>query len=180
MLKLKDSGEQLASICRRVEIKAELPPQLGDLELPVTLVPDFEDIASRYPSKSDFIEHNEAIYLVHEEAVLVNESCFFDLSAAAATATIAHEVGHHVFAKAREVNYDLGYRDLHEEIVVDLLACDWGFYEEICELRRARYGNNYCLLLGSREKTEDFTKRVNDWFQGHLLDKTLYALKWKY
>lgn len=163
MLKLLESTEQLANISRELERRVQLPVELGQLTLPVKLLAGFEDLSS---ARGPLLPHDWAVYSTVNREILVNGSNFFQLPEGSARATLAHEVGHAVFQRAQDTNYDLGYRDLHEEIIADVLACKWGFCDEVCSMRSS-YGDDYCSLLRAAEPTPEFAKKAWDWYQSY-------------
>lgn len=178
MLSLEESTERLAPLCRQVEKKVTLPPALGDMCLPVTLLPNFDDQPGA--QESSLIRHDWAAYRPSQKRIIINGSAFFGLPESVALATLAHEVGHAVYQRAKSLSYDLGYGDLHEEILADALACEWGFSEEVCQTRREAYGEEYCTLLRSRDPKSKFVVRAEMWLQQYMLRKTLDQLGWKY
>lgn len=158
MLRLLESTEELATFCRRLEKQIQLPSELGEIELPVTLLPNFEDQPGA--DRSFIILHGEAAYRPSQKMVVVNASTFFNLPAASALATLAHEIGHVVYEKATETRYNLGYSGLDEELSADALTCEWGFCEKMCEMRRDSYGNDYCELMRNRAATPQFVEKM--------------------
>ncbi|HKH46810.1 MAG TPA: hypothetical protein VKM72_19300 [Thermoanaerobaculia bacterium] len=172
MLKLLESTERLANTSRELEERVQLPAEIGDLVLPVRLLSGFEDL----PNANALLPHDWAVYSRGNREILVNGATFFEVSEELARATLAHEVGHAVYQRAQETQYDLGYAGLHEEFLADVLACKWGYCDEVCALRSS-YGDEYCSLLRRSEQIPDFVKAMEEWLQQYSYKKII--AKWK-
>jgi antirestriction protein ArdC len=174
-MRLKETDAQVAVYSQKLA-DIELPPDLEPLEVPLRLLPDFEDEPEA--RGSDVIRHTFAAYRQSKRTIFVNGSTFFRQSDAVQLATLAHELGHAVCHRARDVGYDLHFAGLDEEIVADILASRWGYREAIIELREPSYGDEYSEILRSDTEVaqDELVERMEKWWQAYHLRKLLEGM----
>jgi hypothetical protein len=145
-MELRESDEALSYICRSIEGLTEGISDLKDLVLPVELLSNFYKEPGA--QKSKFIQNSPTVYRLSDRKILVDRSKFFGLKAEIAKIALIHEVGHaYCHLKGQAFCNHARFAELHEDQVVDLLLCRWGFEEQLIAERKNSYGKEYCEAL---------------------------------
>jgi hypothetical protein len=135
-MKLVETDSSLSAVCRDVEQRLQDIVDLESLELHVELLPNFD---------TKFPQHrlDPGLYLHSGKTIYINGATVSDhICEAVLTHEIAHAAFEHTLLDSRDYEC-YGNTD----IVADLSACKWGFYEEIKADRRRVYGDIYCEVL---------------------------------
>lgn len=164
-LKLNESTPSLASVCRAVEKRTREVAELSALSLPIVLLSDFEGLPKTQAGNA--IRLNPAVYQRLQQRILINGSKFDPLDPDVAQAVIAHEIGHAVCHRDSLMERP-AYRSLYECIVAELLACKWGFFDELKKDRLESYGSKYCEILELWQDGLEFVSRMDRWYQRRL------------
>jgi hypothetical protein len=145
-MRLVETDLRLSKNCRAVEMRTQGISDTARLELPVVLLANFDSL----PDSTATDRRSPCAYQVRENRIIVNTSRFFDLENDVAEAALAHEAAHGLYHRDRIVKrcMFLGIPMLaSEEVVADLLACRWGFFEGLKKERLQSYGSQYCKIL---------------------------------
>ena len=134
-MKLSESDSSLSSLCREVEIRLRSVDALDDLDLPVVMLPNFESLPESKDSPT--ARYTPAAYQRLEKRIVVNGDVFPSLPSDVCEAALAHEIAHALYHRSPIIIRDpQSGIALDEEIVADLLACRWCFFDELTEDRR--------------------------------------------
>jgi len=125
-MKLIENNKKLSTICRNAEKRTEKIVALNKLELQVI----FKEI-----NRNDSFFYKSSL-----NQIWVNERKF---DPKFAVVSIMHEVGH-AYVKMVNPGYlclpvfkdPLTLAPLSEELIVDYLVCQWGFMDDLIELRK--------------------------------------------
>lgn len=158
-MKLQEKDACLTPLCRSLEQRTSSVLVLSSSQIPVALKADFrnEPEATKYPS----IAKNPALYRKSAKTIFVNAEVFFMKSASVQEATLAHEVGH-LFCDLSPCP-EVGVDGIGECGMADLLACRWGYLDELKVDRMPCYGKEYCDILDSWNNQEEFLERMKVW-----------------
>ena len=162
-MKLIESDSSLSATCRAVEVRLAGVGDLAGLELPVVLLPDFEDVPEA--KRSVAIRRTPAAYRPSEGKIFVNQARFSLLPADVAEAVIAHEIGH---AVSHRDSLAQKYPELSDCMVADLLACRWSFFEGLRKERFESNGQKYCELLDLWSDESKYVRGMAVYYQRRL------------
>ena len=155
-MKLVESDPSLAAICRLVEVRLAQIPSLAAVELPVVLLPHFNDLGPPV-TRRDPVAYNRPGH-----KIFVNGQVFPSFSTEAAQFALAHEIGHHVHHAGIAASL-IGSKGMHPCLIADWLAAQWGFSEEMRMERLADRGPEYCDKLSTISSEAEFLEWVSDW-----------------
>jgi len=158
-MKLIESDNRLSTSCRAMELSVHSVSELRDLVLPVSLI----DLAT-LAEMSDVYVNTNAAYRKSTQEVLINNS-FFQLTSLEQHGVLAHEVAHAVdhrddlLAKLPE-KYRIGIHP--EEFLADRIACSWGLFDAVLEMRKG-WGQEYLDALGLWRSESDYYRAMYKW-----------------
>ena len=129
--------------------------------VPVLLLADFDDEPDA--KKSEAVRLSPAAHSRKRSAILVNDNTFWKLSDPARLGVLAHEMGHAVCLNDALMGL-ARYSRLGECIVADLLACRWGFLEELSAERINSNGARYVEYLSLFQDEEEYLRQMRVWY----------------
>jgi hypothetical protein len=143
-MKLIESDPKLSYACRIVEEMCSSIAELSKLEIAVFLLPNFDN----YPHQNNPYKKQPSLYVKSENRIMVNENKFFSEDIRVQAMILLHEVAHGFREQIKPKLLDYYERaGLHEDPIVDLLICQWGFKEQLIFARKDMYGQRYCEAL---------------------------------
>ena len=163
-MKLVESDPSLAATCRLVEARLGAIPSLAAVELPVVLLPHFNDLGPPVTPR-DPVAYNRPGH-----KIFVNGQVFPSFSVEAAQFALAHEIGHHAH-QAGMTAFPPNFRGVHCCLISDWLATRWGFSEEMRMERLADRGSEYCDKLPSITSEAELAQWVAEWEPKYRAEK---------
>lgn len=155
-MKLVESDPSLTAICRLVEARLAGIPSLAAVELPVVLLPRFNDLGPPVTQR-DPVAYNR-----RGQKILVNSQVFPSFSAEVAQFALGHEIGHHAhYAGITPFRPD--FRGVHSCLIADWLAAQWGLSEEMRKERLTDRGAEYCDKVSTISSEAEFVEWVKEW-----------------
>jgi hypothetical protein len=155
-MKLVESDPSLAAICRSVEARLERVRCLAAVEIPVVLLPNFNDLGHPVTPK------NPAAYRRPSQEIILNAQVFPSYSTEAAQFALAHEIGHHAH-HVGSTGFRPDFGGVHRCIIADWLTAQWGFGEEMRMERLANRGAEYCEKLSTISTEAGFLAWAEKW-----------------
>jgi hypothetical protein len=166
-MKLVESDPSLAAVCRSVEARLEGISNLAEVEIPVVLLPNFNDLGHPVTPR------DPASYRRSTQTILINAQVFLSYSIKAAQFALAHEIGHHAHhVGITAFRPDLG--GVQPCIIADWLATQWGFAEEMRTARLSDQGAEYCEKLSTLSTEAELLSWAEKWdlrFRAGLIGK---------
>jgi len=166
-MKLIESDPSLAAVCRLVEARLQKVSCLAGAELPVVLLPHFNELGHPATPK------DPVVYKRSDQRILVNAQVFPCYSTEAAQFALAHEIAHHAH-HAGITAFHPESRDVYPCIIADWLATQWGFAEEMRMERLGDRGAEYCGKLCTISTEAEFLRWAEKWelrFRAGLIGK---------
>ena len=166
-MKLVESDPSLAAVCRSVEARLEGISSLAEVEIPVVLLPNFDDLGHPVTPR------DPASYRRSTQTILINAQVFLSYSIKAAQFALAHEIAHHAH-RSGIAGFDRDFKAVHPCIIADWLATQWGFAEEIRMARLSDRGAQYCEKRITLSTEADFLPWAEKWevrFRAGLVGK---------
>jgi hypothetical protein len=156
-MKLIESDSCIATVCRELESRLGNQAVLEAVTLNIDVLDNFDNLK----------ENNNidtAKYQKSTKKVLVNRIPFLALPSSIQQATIAHEIGHAVDHRDK-LSEQKRFIEFSDEIVVDLLVCQWGLFNELASERLNSYGHKYVEALGEWQNEDAFIKAMTIWYR---------------
>lgn len=153
-MKLNESDPRLTTISRSVETLTTGIAALHSGALSVELLPSFDGLF-----ESTSLRNTPAFYCDEKQTIVVNESRFFDYSSGDQETIIIHELGHYYLARINSnLKTDQRFALMNEDVVTDLLVCQWGFEERIRAERSVSYGRDYSEALRLWKDVDEYAR----------------------
>jgi hypothetical protein len=165
-MRLTESDLSLADICRSVEQRMRGVRCLQGVDLPVILLPHFNDLGLPVSPK------DPTAYNRPDDAILVNALVFPSRPPEIAQFAIAHEIGHHAHDVGITTS-DMGFKIVHTCLVADWLATQWGFVQGMRIEQLATRGEEFCERLSTTASEKEFLEWVVDWERRFTLAEML-------
>ena len=166
-MKLHETDQRLSVVCRVIEVRTQNVRDLAMLELSVILLDNFDSLPEAKLRAT--ILRDAAAYRPSDRKILINASTFLHLSDDVSAAVLMHEVAHAVCQRdsIRKKDPILGI-PVSEEIIADLLVCQWGFFVDLMKERLISFGSQYCEILKRWPDEDEFIGRMTVWNQQRL------------
>lgn len=155
-MKLTESDSSLNEVCRTVEERLRDVGHLQGVNLPVTLLPNFNDLPLPVTPK------DPTAYDGSKHTILVNARVFPALPQEVAQFALAHEIGHHTHETGITTSSPR-FKGVHSCIVADWLAAQWGFGEGMRTERLEDRGEEFCDKLSAITSEAEFLTWVENW-----------------
>jgi hypothetical protein len=165
-MKLLGVDQSITQVAEAVERRLNAQQSLRDLS--VTLIQVGDSTQAPESVRKLLNQRNHAVYDHDTTTIWIHRDGFFAQSEPAKCATLAHEIAHADQLRIGEPPEGPDLSDLpnrvRREAQADRLACQWGFFDEITELRGG-CGDEYLRCLAQWCNIDVFYRCVATYFR---------------
>jgi hypothetical protein len=163
-LLLTESSKEITDVCKSVEKALVEISELKGLSLTVKLLGNFDDLLEA--DESSWVKNTGVIYRDTTQTIYVNRSTFSLLSGQVQEATFVHEIARALVNRESLMDIPAKYAmfgRFGEAVLIDYLACKWGFLEGLRAERMSSYGQHYIEALNKWRDENEYIKAMNLW-----------------